>query len=82
MPGGPESSVSPQAHDALIRPARCAGAQVGLGCGPGRAPARPAGVAELDRRIIAVLDEFVETDDQRLDQPALGGILVLHRLAG
>lgn len=42
----------------------------------------PAGVAELDRRIIAVLDEFVETDDQRLDQPALGGILVLHRLAG
>jgi DNA-binding transcriptional ArsR family regulator len=42
----------------------------------------PAGVAELDRRIIAILDELVATDDQRLDQPALGGILVLHRLAG
>ena len=42
----------------------------------------PAGVAELDRRIIAILDELVATDDQRLDQPALGGILVLHQLAG
>lgn len=38
-------------------------------------------VAELDRRILAVLDEYVETDDQRHDRPALGGILILHRLA-
>jgi len=41
----------------------------------------PEDVAELDRRILAVLDEYIETDDQRLDQPALGGIVVLHRLA-
>ncbi len=39
-------------------------------------------VAALDRRILAILDEYVETDDQRLDQPALGGIIILHRLAG
>lgn len=42
----------------------------------------PEDVAELDRRILAILDEYVETDEQRLDQPALGGIVVLHRLAG
>jgi DNA-binding transcriptional ArsR family regulator len=41
----------------------------------------PEDVAELDRRILAVLDEYIETDDQRLDQPAHGGIVVLHRLA-
>jgi DNA-binding transcriptional ArsR family regulator len=41
----------------------------------------PADVAELDRRILAVLDEYVATDHQRLDQPALGGIVLLHRLA-
>lgn len=41
----------------------------------------PEEVAELDRRILAILDEYVETDDQRLDRPALGGLLVLHRLA-
>jgi DNA-binding transcriptional ArsR family regulator len=39
-------------------------------------------VAELDRRILSILDEYVATDDQRLDRPALGGIFVLHRLAG
>jgi len=38
-------------------------------------------IEELDRRILAVLDEYVETDDQRLDRPANGGIFVLHRLA-
>lgn len=38
-------------------------------------------VAELDRRILAILDEYVETEDQRLDQPVLGGIVILHRLA-
>ena len=42
----------------------------------------PDDVAALDRRILAILDEYVETDDQRLDRPALGGIIILHRLAG
>ncbi len=41
----------------------------------------PEDDAALDRRILAVLDEYIETDDQRLDQPAHGGIVVLHRLA-
>ena len=41
----------------------------------------PEDVEELDRRILAILDEYVETDDQRLDRPALGGIVALHRLA-
>jgi DNA-binding transcriptional ArsR family regulator len=41
----------------------------------------PEDAHELDRRICAVLDEYVETDNTRLDQPALGGIFVLHRLA-
>ncbi|WP_086819683.1 winged helix-turn-helix domain-containing protein [Allokutzneria sp. NRRL B-24872] len=38
-------------------------------------------VEELDRRICAVLDEYIETDDERLDQPVMGGIVVIHRLA-
>ena len=41
----------------------------------------PKDVQILERRILAVLDEYVETDDERLDQPALGGIFVVHRLA-
>jgi DNA-binding transcriptional ArsR family regulator len=41
----------------------------------------PEDVATLDRRILAVIDEYVETDDQRLDRPAHGGIVVVHRLA-
>jgi DNA-binding CsgD family transcriptional regulator len=36
---------------------------------------------ELDRRILEVLDEYILTDHQRLDQPALGGIVVIHQLA-
>ena len=36
---------------------------------------------ELDRRLLAVLDEYVETDHERLDRPAHGGIIVFHRLA-
>ena len=36
---------------------------------------------EFDRRIIAVLDEFIESDHQRLDRPALGGMFVMHKLA-
>ncbi|HZD72657.1 MAG TPA: helix-turn-helix domain-containing protein [Actinomycetota bacterium] len=38
-------------------------------------------VRELDRRLLAVLDEYIQTDQQRLDQPALGGIVVVHHLA-
>jgi DNA-binding transcriptional ArsR family regulator len=38
-------------------------------------------VAELDRRVIAILDEYVATDDQRLDRPVHGGMFLLHRLA-
>lgn len=41
----------------------------------------PEDVVALERRILAVLDEYVETEDQRRDRPAHGGILVLHRLA-
>lgn len=41
----------------------------------------PADVAELDRRIVALLDEYVTTDHERADRPAHGGIVVLHRLA-
>ncbi|MFL6130059.1 MAG: ArsR/SmtB family transcription factor [Mycobacteriales bacterium] len=41
----------------------------------------PEDVQELDRRILAVLDEYVETDHERLDRPAHGGIVVVHRLA-
>lgn len=36
---------------------------------------------ELDRRILEVLDEYILTDHQRLDRPALGGIVVIHQLA-
>src|SRR5919109_2185942 len=38
-------------------------------------------VRELDRRLLEVLDEYILTDHQRLDRPALGGIVVLHQLA-
>jgi DNA-binding transcriptional ArsR family regulator len=41
----------------------------------------PEDVEMLDRRILAILDEYIETDGQRLDHPAVGGIVVLHRLA-
>ena len=41
----------------------------------------PEELVEFDRRIAAVLDEYVQTDDQRLDRPALGGMVVLHALA-
>lgn len=41
----------------------------------------PEDVVELDRRILAVLDEYIETDDQRRDQPAHGGMVIVHRLA-
>jgi len=41
----------------------------------------PEDVAELDRRIVAVLDEFIETDSARAHLPAHGGIFLLHRSA-
>ncbi|HEX4721089.1 MAG TPA: helix-turn-helix domain-containing protein [Pseudonocardiaceae bacterium] len=41
----------------------------------------PEDVTELDRRIVEILDEYVATEDERRDQPAHGGMLVLHRLA-
>ena len=37
-------------------------------------------VRELEGRILAVLDEYVETEEQRRDQPAHGGVFILHRL--
>jgi len=41
----------------------------------------PTELDELDRRILAVLDEYIESDVERLDRPALGGIFLMHRLA-
>lgn len=41
----------------------------------------PEDAAELHRRIFAILDEYIATDDERLDQPAHGGLVVLHQLA-
>ncbi|PSL58482.1 helix-turn-helix protein [Saccharothrix carnea] len=40
----------------------------------------PEDVAELDRRISAVLDEYVATEDERRHLPLHGGIVVVHRL--
>ncbi|SFW86857.1 Helix-turn-helix domain-containing protein [Amycolatopsis australiensis] len=40
----------------------------------------PDEVEELDRRILAVLDEYVATDHKRLGRPAVGGIFVLHHV--
>ncbi|HSK22039.1 MAG TPA: helix-turn-helix domain-containing protein [Egicoccus sp.] len=36
---------------------------------------------EFERRILAILDEYIETDDRRRDQPAYGGLVAMHRLA-
>jgi DNA-binding transcriptional ArsR family regulator len=35
----------------------------------------------LDERIVAVIDEWIATDDQRRHLPAHGGIFLLHRMA-
>lgn len=35
----------------------------------------------LADRILAILDEYIRTDGDRLDQPAHGGMVILHRLA-
>lgn len=42
----------------------------------------PEQLEEFANRILAVLDEYVETDGQRRDQPAHGGLFVLHRFDG
>lgn len=39
----------------------------------------PEGLAELDRRIVAVIDEYVETDAEREELPVYGGMFLLHR---
>lgn len=36
---------------------------------------------EFDRRILTLLDEYIETDNQRHDRPAIGGMFVMHKLA-
>lgn len=41
----------------------------------------PEDVAELDRRIVAVLDEYIATDHERSHLPAHGGLFLLHRQA-
>ncbi|NUT53742.1 MAG: helix-turn-helix domain-containing protein [Saccharothrix sp.] len=40
----------------------------------------PEDVVELDRRVNAVLDEYVATDDRRRHLPLHGGIVVVHRM--
>jgi predicted ArsR family transcriptional regulator len=41
----------------------------------------PEAAVELERRMVEILDEYVKSDDERLDLPAHGGIIVVHRLA-
>jgi len=41
----------------------------------------PEAAADLGAKLMAVLDEYVRTDHERLDQPAHGGVVVLHRMA-
>jgi DNA-binding transcriptional ArsR family regulator len=41
----------------------------------------PDEVEHLERRVLAILDEYIATDHERLDRPALGGMFLLHRLA-
>ena len=36
-------------------------------------------IAELDRRIVALLDEYVETESTRSAEPVYGGMFLLHR---
>lgn len=40
----------------------------------------PQDSQELEQRILAILDEYVETDHERLDRPAHGGIVILHEV--
>jgi DNA-binding transcriptional ArsR family regulator len=41
----------------------------------------PEDAATLSSRVLAIIDEYLETEGQRLDRPAHGGIIVLHQLA-
>lgn len=41
----------------------------------------PEDVEELDRRILAVLDEYIDTDQDRRHLPAHAGLFLVHRLA-
>ncbi|GAA4417157.1 hypothetical protein GCM10023148_14960 [Actinokineospora soli] len=41
----------------------------------------PDDAAALDQRIRDLLDEYTATDHERVDQPAYGGVIVVHRLA-
>ncbi|TDC08695.1 ArsR family transcriptional regulator [Streptomyces sp. 8K308] len=42
----------------------------------------PDELAEFNARVLAILDEYVATDDERrADRPAYGGLFILHRLA-
>jgi DNA-binding transcriptional ArsR family regulator len=38
-------------------------------------------VIDLEQSIMELLDGYLKTDDERRDQPAYGGLIVLHRLA-
>ena len=56
------------------------------GCAAAATPSAPLhlplsddDVAELDRRILAVLDEYVASDADRHDRPLHRGLFVLHR---
>ncbi|OLT40616.1 hypothetical protein BJF85_05565 [Saccharomonospora sp. CUA-673] len=40
----------------------------------------PGDAAALHGRLQAVIDEYAASDDQRLEQPTYGGVVVLHEL--
>jgi hypothetical protein len=39
-------------------------------------------VAELDRRLLAVIDEYIASDADRLDRPIHRGLFIVHRAYG
>ena len=41
----------------------------------------PVEAEELATRLVAIFDEYADSDHERLDRPAHGGLFVLHRLA-
>ncbi|WP_354191049.1 winged helix-turn-helix domain-containing protein [Arthrobacter sp. UYCu712] len=41
----------------------------------------PEQIEELEGKILAVLDDYIDSDAGRLDQPAHGGMFILHQLA-
>ena len=42
----------------------------------------PQDAEDLISRVYAVLNEYMDTDQQRSDQPSYGGLFVLHKRAG